>query len=51
MTVDLSRQRALDDLSCVCESIEGCTLNDVQADFWLPLNAPQESSSVSEPDV
>lgn len=45
---DLSRQRALEDFSLVVERIDGCTLRDMQADFWLPLKAPHESSSVSE---
>lgn len=48
MLQDLSRQSALDDFSRVVDSIEGWTLRDMQADFWLPLKAPQESSSVSD---
>lgn len=45
--LDLSRQRALEDFSLLVEIRDG-TFNDIQADFWLPLNAPHESSSVSE---
>lgn len=47
---DLSRQRALDDFSRVVDKRDGCTL-DMQADFWLPLKAPQESSSVSDTGI
>lgn len=47
MLQDLSRHSALEDFSRVVERIDGWTL-DMQADFWLPLKAPQESSSVSD---
>lgn len=45
---DLSRQSALEDFSRVVERMDGCTLSDMHADFWLPLKAPHESSSVSD---
>lgn len=48
MLEDLSRQSAEEDFSRVIDSMEGWTLRDVHADFWLPLKASQESSSVSD---
>ena len=51
MLQDLSRQSALEDFSRVVDKMDGWTLSDMQADFWLPLNAPQESSSVSDAET
>jgi hypothetical protein len=48
---DLSRQRALEDFSLVVDSTDGWTFRDMHADFWLPLKAPHESSSVSDATI